>query len=130
MWEDDDDQEDDGGYDPEEERRKLESLPIYKKSLEILDLTQQLVDTFDDEDAAKIHRQIMIRWRQLYETDAVFKLAETHDSYVLQQLILEAEREGLVTTHSLSGEARQHGHPLINGPLGSRRFLFEANTTK
>ena len=66
------------------------------------------------------HREIMARWRQLYETDAVFALAETHDSYVLQQLILEAERKGLITTHSLSGEARQHGHPLINGPLGAR----------
>lgn len=67
-----------------------------------------------------VHREIMTRWQQLYETDAVFELTETHDSYVLQQLILEAEREGLITTHSLSGEAQQHGHPLINGPLGAR----------
>ncbi len=66
------------------------------------------------------HREVMTRWRQLYETDAVFGLPETHDSYVLQQIILEAEREGLITTHSLSGEARQHRHPSINGPLGTR----------
>ena len=58
MWEDDDD--DDVNYDPEEERKKLESLPIYKKSLDILDLTQQIVDTFDDEDMAKVHRQLML----------------------------------------------------------------------
>lgn len=66
------------------------------------------------------HHEIMTRWQQLYETDAVLGWAETHDSYVLQRLILEAEREGLITTHSLSGEAREHGHPLINGPLGAR----------
>jgi hypothetical protein len=66
------------------------------------------------------HREIMTRWRQLYETDAVFGLAQTHDSHVLHHLILEAEREGLITTHSLSGKARQHRHPLINGPLGTR----------
>lgn len=68
----------------------------------------------------RVHREIMTRWEELYETDAVFRLAETHDSYVLQQLILEAERGGLITTHSLSGEARQHSHPFINGPLGTR----------
>ena len=67
-----------------------------------------------------MHREVMTRLQRLYETDAVFDLAETHDSYVLQQLILEAEREGLITTHSLSGEGRQSGHPLINGPLGAR----------
>jgi hypothetical protein len=64
------------------------------------------------------HREIMSRWQRLYETDAVFGLAQTHDSHVLQQVIIEAEREGLITTHSLSGEAHRHRHPLINGPLG------------
>lgn len=67
-----------------------------------------------------MHRELMTRWQQLYETDAVFGLAETHDSYVLQQLILDAEREGLITTSSLSGEARQYRHPLVNSPLGTR----------
>ena len=65
------------------------------------------------------HREIMKRWQQLYETDAVLGLAQTHDSYVLQQLLLDAEREGLITMHSLSSEARQHHHSLINGPLGA-----------
>jgi hypothetical protein len=64
------------------------------------------------------HRTTMARWQHLYESDAVFGLVQTHDSYVLQQVIREAEREGLVTAHSLSGEAHQHRHPLINGPLG------------
>jgi hypothetical protein len=66
------------------------------------------------------HREIMSRWQQLYETDAVFGWEETHDSYVMQQLILKAERDGMIATHSLSGDARQTGHPLINGPLGAR----------
>ncbi len=66
------------------------------------------------------HREIITRWQQLYETDAVLELAQTQDCHVLQQLILKAECEGLITTHSLSGEARQHRHPLINGPLGTR----------
>jgi hypothetical protein len=67
-----------------------------------------------------LHRTIMTRWQELYESDAVFKLAQTHDAESLQEVILPAEREGLVTTHSLSGDARGHGHPLINGPLGER----------
>jgi hypothetical protein len=66
------------------------------------------------------HLEVMTRWQQLYETDAVFELGETHDSHVLHEVILAAEREGLVTTISLSGEGRKHSHPLINGPLGTR----------
>jgi hypothetical protein len=50
----------------------------------------------------------------------VFELVDTNDCYSLQQMILEAEGKGLITTHSLSGKARDHGHPLINGPLGER----------
>jgi hypothetical protein len=67
------------------------------------------------------HGTIMRRWQQLYETDAVLKLAQTHDAESLQHVIHQAQREGLITTaHSLSGEARGHGHPLINSPLGAR----------
>lgn len=66
------------------------------------------------------HRELIKRWQQLYETDAVFALPQTHDSFVLQHLILEAEREGLITVHSLSGEAREYEHPVVNGPLGAR----------
>jgi hypothetical protein len=66
------------------------------------------------------HRALTERWRRLYDSDEVLGFAQTQDCYVQQQLIVQAEREGMVTTHSLSGEARTHGHPLINGPLGSR----------
>lgn len=64
------------------------------------------------------HRVMVDRFRQLYKSDAVFGLAQTHDSYVLQQIMCAAEQEGLIATHSLSGDAHQHRHPLINGPLG------------
>jgi hypothetical protein len=66
------------------------------------------------------HRTIMRRWQALYETDAVLGLSQTHDARSLEHVIYEAERAGHLTTHSLSGEARGHGHPLINGPLGAR----------
>jgi hypothetical protein len=66
------------------------------------------------------HLQLMTRWQQLYETDAVLAFPATNDCSVLQHVILEAESNGLITTHSLSGEARSHEHPLINGPLGAR----------
>jgi hypothetical protein len=64
------------------------------------------------------HRKVMTRFRELYETDAVLGLTQTHDCYALQHVIVDAERKGLIATHSLSKEACQHRHPLINGPLG------------
>lgn len=66
------------------------------------------------------HLALMTNLRELYETDAVLDLPDTNDCSVLQHLILKAERAGLVSTHSLSGEAWDDGHPLINGPLGAR----------
>src|SRR5688572_25814253 len=66
------------------------------------------------------HRRVMTRWQELYETDAVLELPQTHDAKSLMQVIFEAEREGLLTIHSLSGEARAHEHPLVNCPLGAR----------
>lgn len=59
--------------------------------------------------------ELIADWRRMYETDEVFRLREWHDSYVLEQLV---KVHGL-QTHSLSGEARTHSHPLINGPLGA-----------
>src|SRR4051812_12833281 len=66
------------------------------------------------------HTSIMTRWQQLYKSDAISKLAQTHDAESLQDVIFPAVRQGLITTHSLSGDARGHGHPLVNGPLGER----------
>lgn len=50
MW-------DDEAFDPDEDRRKLEALPIYQKALEILDLTEQIVETFDEDYAATLRKQ-------------------------------------------------------------------------
>lgn len=95
MWEDDDDQEENEGYDPDEERRKLEALPIYKKALEILDLTQQLVDTFDDEDAARIHRQIMME-------DAMIIPAKIAGAESMDDYILKMENATVIKIHARS----------------------------
>ena len=55
-------------------------------------------------------------WRAWYTSGELFRLAEWHDSFVLQQLV---ERAGLATK-SLSGpKARLTSHPFINGPLGA-----------
>ena len=94
MWEDDDD--DDGvDYDPEEERKKLESLPIYKKSLDILDLTQQIVDTFDDEDMAKVHRQLMLE-------DAMIIPAKIAGAEAMDDYILKMENATIIKIHARS----------------------------
>jgi hypothetical protein len=93
MWEDDDD--DDDGFDPEEERRKLEALPIYKKALEILDLTQQIVDTFNDEDTAKIHRQIMLE-------DAMIIPAKIAGAEAMDDYILKMENATVIKIHARS----------------------------
>jgi hypothetical protein len=94
MWEDEDDNDDDG-YDPEEERRKLEALPIYKKSLEILDLTQQIVDTFDEEDSAKIHRQIMLE-------DAMIIPAKIAGAEAVDDYVLKMENATVIKIHARS----------------------------
>ncbi len=94
MWEDDDD-DDEGGYDPEEERRKLEALPIYKKALEILDLTEQIVDTFEDEDSAKIHRQIMLE-------DAMIIPAKIAGAEAMDDYILKMENATVIKIHARS----------------------------
>jgi hypothetical protein len=95
MWEDDDDDNDEGGYDPEEERRKLEALPIYKKALEILDLTEQIVDTFDDEDTARIHRQIMLE-------DAMIIPAKIAGAEAMDDYILKMENATVIKIHARS----------------------------
>lgn len=95
MWEDDDDSDNDEEYDPEEERRKLEALPIYKKALEILDLTQQIVDTFHDEDTAKIHRQIMLE-------DAMIIPAKIAGAEAMDDYILKMENATVIKIHARS----------------------------
>lgn len=58
---------------------------------------------------------LLTAWRSMYETDGVFALRETHDSFVLQQMV---ERLGL-PWHSLSGDAADWHHPAAAGPLAN-----------
>jgi hypothetical protein len=66
------------------------------------------------------HPQVMgmlTKFRKLYTTGEVFKLAEWHDSFVLQHLVEKVYR---LKTRSLSGLAgRRTSHPFVNGPLGA-----------
>lgn len=60
------------------------------------------------------HGNVMSRFRELYMTDRVFDLNETHDAYVMQRVISDAG----VSAHSLSGrKGRRCGHPLVNSRL-------------
>lgn len=52
----------------------------------------------------------------MYRTDALFKLREWHDSFVIDYC---RERSSM-RCQSLSGNAESTGHPLVNGPLGAR----------
>jgi hypothetical protein len=101
MWEDDDDTNDDDDYDPEKEQRKLEALPIYKKAMEILDLTEQIVDTFNDEDHAKMHKQGMLENAMIIP--AKIAGAEAMDDYILKMenaTIIKIHARSLLTQTS------------------------------
>lgn len=56
----------------------------------------------------------------LYRTDELFKLREWHDSYAIDAQRSKFESAGLLLCRSLSGDAENTGHPLVNGPLGAR----------
>lgn len=62
------------------------------------------------------HAEFIAALRSAYVTGSLFKMAEWHDSYVIQQLV-----EGMgLKTRSLSGKAGFNtSHPFINGPLGA-----------
>lgn len=67
------------------------------------------------------HVDFMRRLRHIYESGAVFDLSETHDSFVIQQLVLKCVAEGWFDMpRSLSGEARVSHHPFPLCELGSR----------
>lgn len=91
MWEDDDS----GGYDPEEEGKNFEALPIYTKALEILDLTQQIVDTFGDESLAKMHRESMME-------DAMILPAKIAGAEAMDYYVHKMENATVVKIHARS----------------------------
>lgn len=61
-------------------------------------------------------RAVIHEWRRLYETDEVFNLPQTHDSFVLQVAV---ERIG-ASWKSLSGDAANKAHVIALGPLADR----------
>lgn len=60
------------------------------------------------------HVEMMKRFRDMYANDLFRREREWHDSYLLQQCVLQAG----VTTKSISGDGYKTHHPFINGPLG------------
>jgi hypothetical protein len=65
---------------------------------------------------------------EAYRTGAIFKLAEWHDSFVIQHYVLKSG----VAVHSLSGpEGRKHtGHPWISSPLAACCDHLKGETRK
>jgi len=64
-------------------------------------------------------RRLIQTLKNVYKTGEVFRYAETHDSYVIQQVVNAAVATGEITVASLSGEARSWHHPFCAGPLGA-----------
>lgn len=52
----------------------------------------------------------------LYRSDRLFNLTEWHDSWAIDHV----RKTMGIRCSSLSGQAENTGHPLVNGPLGSR----------
>lgn len=59
--------------------------------------------------------------RNTYQRDVVFKLKETHDSYVIQYLVLQVEKQGYIKhPYNLSGKHSNKSHPFPASVLGER----------
>lgn len=67
------------------------------------------------------HSRFMERLRETYRTGAVLQIRETHDSYVVQQIVNSCVAAGMFQAPtSLSGAARTTHHPFVASELGSR----------
>lgn len=68
-----------------------------------------------------MHARFMARFRDVYESDQVFAMSETHDSFVLAELVRKAVREAwFPTPYNLSGEAKTSHHPFVFSSLAER----------
>jgi hypothetical protein len=94
MWEDDDDN-DSENYDPEDEQRRLEALPVYKKALEILDLTEKLVDTFQDGEMGNRYKQLML-------DDALMIPAKIAGAEAVNHYVMKMENATIIKIHARS----------------------------
>lgn len=67
------------------------------------------------------HREFMETIRDIYTSGQIFKMAEHHDSYIMQQVVRVKVGKGLIPPPtSLSGDAVRTSHPAINGPWGAK----------
>ncbi|MGO1079954.1 hypothetical protein [Inquilinus sp. CA228] len=64
--------------------------------------------------------ELIRRWVGLYESGALFRLAEWHDSFAFDHVRLAMQEEGRLAVASLSGDAAHRNHPFVAGPLGER----------
>lgn len=64
--------------------------------------------------------RLLGRLVELYRSDALFQLAEWHDSFAIDHVRRQCEGAGELRCVSLSGGAENTKHPLVNGPLGAR----------
>jgi len=65
------------------------------------------------------HQNFMERFRDIYSSDHVLRLAQTHDSFILQHLVNCKFNAGKIPAPaSLSGDAKNWHHPMVAGPLG------------
>lgn len=69
------------------------------------------------------HEKFMSAWRNLYETDDLFKLKEWHDSLAYDHLRTSLN----VPSISISGPGKSTHHPFINSPLGKYMDHFKGN---
>lgn len=65
-------------------------------------------------------QELMGRMVDQYANDLLFDLKEWHDSFVFDYVRKCMESDGPYNFASLSGDAENTAHPLVNGPLGSR----------
>ncbi|WP_269581961.1 hypothetical protein [Roseibium sp. Sym1] len=65
--------------------------------------------------------EFLKRLEKCYRAGNVFDYPETHDSYVIQQIVKRVVDKGLMPQPvSLSGGAEYTAHPIANGPIGQR----------
>lgn len=65
-------------------------------------------------------RVMVIQIVNAYTEDSLFELEEWHDSWVIENVRARLVSVGLLKSQSLSGDAENTAHPLVNGPLGAR----------
>lgn len=64
------------------------------------------------------HRAFMDTWLNWFETDAFKRLPEWHDCTTLDATLRLFERDGRITTKSLSGEFERDMHPMAKADIG------------